>query len=95
MWCHPETGVFFPAEKSASVSVKAVPGQVAGGLVLLGKRAAFTALAVTAQDNGGAYALDDPLVFAVLADGVKIDRLTLVIFHAHGSKPPILNSRYP
>ena len=58
MWCHPETGVFFPVEKSASVSVKAVPGKVAGGLVLLSKRAAFPALAITAQHNGGADALD-------------------------------------
>jgi hypothetical protein len=88
MWCHPETGVFFPVEKSASVSVKAMPGKVAGGLVLLGERAAFPALAITAQHNGGANAFDDPLVFAVFADGIKIDRLTLVIFHAHSSKPP-------
>ena len=76
-------GAFFPAEKS--IGPKAVLGQVALRLGILGKGPALAPLTVTAQDDGGANALDEPLVFAVLADGVKIDRLTFVVNHVHGS----------
>lgn len=76
-------GVIFPAEKL--VSLKAMLGQVALRLGVLGKGPALEPLAVTAQDNGGADALDEPLVFAVLADGVEVDRFSLVIYHVHGS----------
>ena len=62
-WVYVLPGAFFPAEKS--IGPKAVLGQVALRLGILGKGPALAPLTVTAQDDGGANALDEPLVFAV------------------------------
>lgn len=52
-----------------------MPGKVALSLLLLGEVAAFAALTVPPIDNGGADALDHPVVFVVLTDIVEIDGL--------------------
>ena len=65
-----------------------MPGKVLLRLVLLRERAAFAALPVTAQDDGGANTLDDKLIFAILSDHVVVDGLTLCVYHVHGSSLP-------
>lgn len=62
-----------------SAHTKAVPGEITGRLVLLGKGAAFPALPVPTYDNGGANALDDPLGLSVFENGVITNRLAFMV----------------
>ena len=68
--------MYFPPEKMAV--------KVELRLLFEGEMAALAALPVPSIDNGGAYALHQPIVLVVLADKVVIDGLAFIVYHVHG-----------